>query len=69
MYALVEALSGLAVELGVDVQTGQSVRKLLFGGNGSSLKGVLMKDGKSIACRKAVVNMDAVSAIAGTLNH
>ncbi len=67
LYRLVEALERLCLELGVEVRTGVGVDRLVFSPGGGDLRGVVLANGETVSCREAVVNQDAVRALAGEL--
>lgn len=58
MYELPRALARLAAELGVRVETGTEVERILV--EGGRARGVLLKGGEERRCRAVVVNADAV---------
>jgi len=67
IYALVEALAKLAIELGVEIRTETEVTSLRFAGGGKRLSGVELKDGSMLDAEQVVVNADGVAALTGPL--
>lgn len=67
MYALVEALVRLAMELGVDVRTGVAAQSVTFSKRGDQVTGVTLADGTHCETRRVIVNADAVGALTGPL--
>ena len=67
IYRLVEALERLCRESGVEIRTGVGVDRLEFSSGGKELRAVALADGDRLECDQAVINQDAVRALAGEL--
>lgn len=61
MYSLARALLDLALELGVEVETGAEVCEVVV--DGGQATGVRLADGRTIAADRVVVNVDALHAL------
>ncbi len=67
MYALAEALSRAARDLGVCIETDTPVRRVRFSSNGDRVDGVELEDGSVREAASVIVNADAMSAVTGEL--
>lgn len=67
IYAMVRALEGLAIELGVEVRTQNPVERIEFAKDGKAVSGVVLDGGERLHAEKIVVNADAVTALCGPL--
>ncbi len=67
IYGLVQAMERLARELGVEIATGQSVRRILV--RDGAVRGLEMADAREIPCPCVVSNVDAPVTQRGLLSH
>lgn len=67
IYRLVEALVALAERQGVRLHTGRGVERLLRRADGRRVRGLVFTDGENWEADAVVVNMDAISALGGSL--
>jgi len=59
MYAIAKALERLACELGVSIETGCNVRRILVERN--EARGVVLADGRVLRCDAVIANSDVVT--------
>lgn len=67
IYELVRALSRLATELGVEIETGTAVEQIQCSDDGKQVQGVTLESGRFVPASRVVVNADGVGALTGNL--